>query len=156
MLDFGLLEPILLPLLLIAFWAPMASHFLDQLLDFGHIFGWIRYKLMIRASYDSAEGKEARTALFRLKAENISLGDKIQKANELYWRIAGTNTKYVLLLCNFCMAIRMAIIAYLAISIYLLFTVTIQVAAIQVAALFIFGLPVTYLAHSLVSRLVVY
>jgi hypothetical protein len=81
------------------------SVFLDGTMDYGHMFGKVRFNLL----YKSASTKDKRALLLAKKETDFA--ERLQMIDNIYWNIATYKPYLILFLCRKCVATWIAIIA---------------------------------------------
>lgn len=93
----------------------LLTSWLDNALDFGHIFGRIRYLKAVKYAKDlsGSEGHRIRADLGSLNDNSkfSNFPERLDAANTIYWTIAMSKRAFMPWVCVFCMSGRLSIVA---------------------------------------------
>lgn len=91
----------------LGFLTACTARFLDNLMDYGHIFGHVRYNRAIRHASGRADLIQA------LKAVQViqDFRARLNEADDVYWHVAAHSKWFTPWVCVVCMATRIAMLS---------------------------------------------
>lgn len=124
-------------ILILSFTVASLSKLLDCCLDYGHIFGEIRF----RKAQKSAKEQGMDELLKEMEdAKSLSFHQRVEKMDLLYWQIAKDDKVFLKWVCPFCITTRMSLVANLVFSAFLFW----QGYMAEAIPTFLFGMACTF------------